>query len=235
MTGKMYEGDDLGEFVRDTTPAVSQKIQYVIQAGDVLDVVFLYHSDLTTLGLPVRSDGMISLPHVGDAQAAGLTPMGLDSALTVQFAQILKDPNLSVMVKQFRTKRVYVLGEVGNPGGVKFQEELSILQAIAEAGGIITGGKPRNSILIRQEGDNTIVGVEIDLQAILDGSAIYNNIPLKDYDIVYVPKSAIHSVAEFMQKTKEILSIPVDAYFTAWQIRNIQASYEFFKKRSIDE
>ncbi len=99
MVGRMYEKESLDEFVRDTAPPGYEHAPYIIKVGDILSVVFLYHKDLSTLEIPVRSDGKISLPHVGDAQAAGLTPMELDSTLTERFAEILKEPSLSVIVK----------------------------------------------------------------------------------------------------------------------------------------
>jgi polysaccharide export outer membrane protein len=231
MTGQMYESEALGDFVRDSAPAVPETRQYVIKVGDVLDVVFLYHSNLTTLQIPVRPDGKISLPHVGDAQAAGLTPMALDSLLTDRFAEILKEPNLSVIVKDTVKKRIYVLGEVQSPGGREFARDVSIIQAIAQAGGLTKEAKANHSVLIRQEGDAKIIGVEINVDAILSGSALYNNIQLRDQDIVFVPRTRISSVVEFAEAVKTILDLPLDWYFTAWQIRNMQASYEFFSDR----
>lgn len=231
MAGRMYEKDNLGEFVRETAPAVSEEEQYFIKAGDILDVVFLYHQDLSTYEIPVRTDGKISMPHVGDAQAAGLTPMELDSALTVRFSEILKEPSLSVIIKLSAKKVVYVLGEVKIPGGKKFDRNVTLVQAIAEAGGFTNEAKGNHSVVIRREGESKIVGVEVDVNAILDGSAVYNNISLRDYDIVYVPRGRIHSVADFAKAVKDITSLPIGWYSTSWQIRNLQASYEFFSVR----
>jgi polysaccharide export outer membrane protein len=228
----MYDKDDLGSFVSETAPAVQEDKQYFIKVGDILDIVLLYHKDLSTLGIPVRTDGKISLPHVGDAQAAGLTPMGLDSTLTERFAEILREPSLSVIVKLPAKKVVYVLGEVEVPGGKEFERDVTLIQAIAEAGGFTNEAKGSHSVVIRREGETKIVGVEVDVNAILDGSAVYNNIPLRDYDIVYVPRGRIHSVSDFAKAVKEITSLPIGWYSTSWQLRNLQASYEFFKTRT---
>ena len=231
MAGRMYEKDDLGAFVEETKPAVRDDQQYYIKVGDVLDVVFLYHQDLSTFQIPVRSDGKISLPHVGDAQAAGLTPMKLDSTLTERFAEILREPSLSVIIKIPAKKVVYILGEVSAPGGKEFDRNVTLIQAVAEAGGFTRQAKPSHSVVIRREGESKIVGVEVDINAILDGTAVYNNIALQDYDIVFVPRGRIHSVADFAKAVKEITNLPIGWYSTSWQIRNLQASYEFFSYR----
>lgn len=232
---QMYEKEELGDFVKETSRVVPEERQYLIRPGDVLDVVFLYHRDLTTKEVPVRSDGKISLPHVGDAQAAGLTPMAMDSILTSRFAEILKEPSLSVIVKETAKRRIFVLGEVNRPGEQEFDRNVTIVQALAEAGGFTSKAKTNHAVLIRQEGRAKVVGVEIDVKAILNGSALYNNIPLEDSDIVYVPRNRISSVLQFAETVKTITDLPLDWYLTAWQIRNIQVSYEFFKNRAEDD
>lgn len=228
----MYDREALGKFVIDTAPAVDESQEYRIRVGDLLDIVFLYHSNLTTMNVPVRLDGRISLPYIGDAQAAGATPMALDSALTVRFAEILKNPSLSVIVKQIAQKHIYVLGEVKLPGGHKFDGDVSLIQALATAGGLGEGAKASHSVLIRQEGESTIVGIEIDVESILKGEALQNNIPLRDFDIVYVPRTRLKSAAEFVKTFQQIIALPVDSYFDFWQIRSIQANYEFFRAQA---
>ncbi len=89
--GELYEQDQLGQFVEDTDPLESEE-DYVIGIGDRLDVVFFVHKELTTIDLLVRSDGRITLPYVGDVDAAGVTPMQLDSTLTLPVLRSSEGP-----------------------------------------------------------------------------------------------------------------------------------------------
>jgi polysaccharide export outer membrane protein len=224
---EMYPRQELGDFVEETGEVPSGTGEYRIGVGDVLDVIFLYHSNLNTRAVPVRHDGRISVPYVGDAMAAGRTPMELDSVLTDRFKEILREPTLSVIVKEEATRIVYVLGEVEQPGGYPYKDQITLVQSIAEAGGTRESAKEAHTVVIRREGGNKIVGIEVDVKSILRGESIQNDLPLRKYDIVYVPKSAIYSVAEFARQVDTIIK----PFLTGWQIRTLEANYEFFNTR----
>jgi polysaccharide export outer membrane protein len=224
---KMYPRQELGDFARETGEPATNREEYRIGVGDVLDIIFVYHQNLNTRDVPVRHDGRISVPYVGDAMAAGLTPMELDSVLTSHFAEILRDPSLSVIVKEEAERLVYVLGEVDRPGGYPYKDRITLVQAIAAAGGSKDGAKLAHTVLIRREGQDKIVGVEVDVKSIINGEAIQNDLLLRKYDIVYVPKSAIYTVAEFAKQVNSIM----DIVLTGWQIRTLEANYEYFTSR----
>src|SRR5690349_7990372 len=135
-----YQADSLQQFVADTgkqKPFLEP--EYVIGVGDQLEVVFPYHTNLTEREIVVRRDGRISLPYVGDQMAAGITPADLDSLLTVKYSEILRDPNLSVIVEKPAPQRVYVLGEVNTPGRFDFDDQMTMVQSVAAAGGFKKG------------------------------------------------------------------------------------------------
>jgi polysaccharide export outer membrane protein len=224
---EMYPRQDLGEFAQETGESPTGTEEYRIGVGDVLDIVFIYHHNLNTRGVPVRHDGRISVPYVGDAMAAGLTPMELDSLLTERYSEILREPTLSVIVKQEAERLVYVLGEVNRPGGYPYKDRITLVQSIAAAGGMRESAKGAHTVLIRREGLNKIVGIEVDVKSILNGNSIQNDLLLRKYDIVYVPKSAIYTVAEFADQVNIIMR-PILA---GWQIRTLEANYEFFRTR----
>ena len=224
---EMYPRQELGDFVEETGEAPSGSGEYRIGVGDILDVVFLYHSNLNTREVPVRHDGRISVPYVGDAMAAGLTPMELDSVLTERFSEILREPTLSVIVKREAERIVYVLGEVEQPGGYPYQDRFTLVQSIAAAGGTKDSAKPAHTVVIRREGGNKIVGIEVDVKSILRGESIQNDLALRKYDIVYVPKSAIYTVADFAREVDAIMK----PFLTGWQIRTLEANYEYFSTR----
>jgi protein involved in polysaccharide export with SLBB domain len=226
-----YDAESVQEFVADTSKRAVPALEpeYVIGVNDVLEVVFLYHNNLTTRDLIVRRDGRISMPYVGDQMAAGVTPMVLDSLLTVRFAEVLRDPNLSVIVSEPAPQKVYVLGEVNQPGRFEFNDEFSMLQAVAEAGGVKPGGMTNHAVLIRRQGVSQITGVEVDLRAAANGSQLSNDLRLRNYDIVLIPKHPIYSAAEFMQAIGDIINVPLDAVFKGWQIANLKENYQFYR------
>jgi protein involved in polysaccharide export with SLBB domain len=233
----VYAADDLPQFVEDTSspPPMVVEPEYVIGVGDKLDVVFLFHSNLTTRDLVVRRDGRISLPYIGDQMAAGVTPMTLDSLLTTRFSEILHEPSVAVIVREPARQNVYVLGEVESPGEYHFDDALSIVQSIAMAGGLKKGASGEHAVLIRRQGLNRIVGVEIDVKGIMVGARLQNDVRLRNYDVVYVPQRPLYSAADFMQAVWDIVGPPLDAVFKGWQIANLSASYEFFRTTTTQE
>jgi len=226
-----YQPEEIGEFQADAPQEYRPVPQdeYVIGVNDVLDVVFLYHTNLTTRELVVRRDGRISLPYVGDQMAAGITPMTLDSLLTVRFSEILRDPNIPVIVTVPAPQKIFVLGEVNQPGEFEVKNDVTMLQSVALARGLKSSALPRHAVLIRRQGVSKIVGIEVDLQSVLDGSHMANDVWLRNYDIVLIPKHPIYSAVEFVKEAMSIINAPLDVVWKGWQIANLSASYEFFR------
>jgi polysaccharide export outer membrane protein len=226
-----YDRGSVQQFVTDTQAPTPPFLvpEYVIGVGDELEVVFPYHTNLTERDIIVRRDGRISLPYVGDQMAAGITPMDLDSVLTVKFSDILKDPNLSVIVQKPAPQRAYVLGQVNLPGRIEFDDQLSMVQSVAAAGGYKSGALPAHAILIRRQSVSKIVGVEVDLKSVTQGAVLANDLPLRNYDIVFIPQHPIFTAAEFMQAVADIINVPLDVVFKGWQIANLSATYEYFR------
>jgi hypothetical protein len=74
-----------------------------------------------------------------------------------------------------------------------------------------------------------IVGVEVDLEAVTNGAVLSNDIRLRNYDIVFIPRHPIYSAADFMSAVGDIIDVPLDAVFKGWQIANLSATYEYFR------
>jgi polysaccharide export outer membrane protein len=224
----MYASQNLRKFVEDT--AADQGLdEYIIGVGDLLDIVFFFHTELTTRDLIVRSDGRITLPYLGDVKAAGTTPMELDSVLTSSFLEILREPNLSVIIRRPREKTAYVMGQVNRPGGILFDNQLSLLQAVASVGGLAPGAKANHTLLIRRDGPSKVVGIEVDLKSIIKGEAMQNDLWLSNFDIIYVPKTRIQSVADFTRIVNEIVAPPTGLVLRGWQFKVTQQQLELLR------
>ena len=123
---------------------------YVIGSGDVLDIAVWREPMLSARAL-VRSDGMISVGLLGDVRAAGLTPMDLQDEIQRRLKEFVETPIVTVAVRTTASKKFYVIGEVHTPGEYALVKELTVVQAIARAGGFTEWASKDDIVLIRKE------------------------------------------------------------------------------------
>jgi polysaccharide export outer membrane protein len=157
----------------------------------------------------IRPDGMISLQLVGDIQAAGLSPAALAADLTEKYLGELASPKVSVIVRQFGGERVYVSGEVTKQGVVPLTSGLTLYQAIEEAGGLLDTAHRKQIVLIRRGKDGHATGTTIDIRPVESGGHPEEDVPLRPYDIVFVPKSKIADVDVFVDQYIRRLLPPI--------------------------
>lgn len=117
------------------TASVEREGPYRIGREDVLDVSVWRDPDLSRV-VPVRPDGYISLPMAGEVLAEGKTPAELEAELRTKLAPYVQSPRVSVMVHEVNSSKVFVTGEVAHPGSYPLRGKISVLQAIALAGGL---------------------------------------------------------------------------------------------------
>jgi protein involved in polysaccharide export with SLBB domain len=172
---------------------------YAIQPGDELDIKFFYNPELNETVL-VRPDGMITLQLVDDVKVAGLTPSEVDNLLTERYSKELRKPVLSVIVKTFTGQRVFVGGEVVQPGLISLSPGMHPVQAVFQAGGFLGTAKPEAAIVIRKGEANKPIPVLLDLDQAMRGMGAGASFELQPDDIVYVPKSAIAKVNKFVDE-----------------------------------
>lgn len=203
-----------GSIVRNPTPIpVATRVadlNYMIEPGDELDIRFFYNPELNEQ-VTVRPDGAISLPLVGKVHAAGRTVDDLEAGLRQQYAGELRQANITVIVKGFAGQRVYVDGEVGQPQMVNILGNLTAMQAIASAGGLTADSKLEEVLVIRRgagEPAQPIV-IPLNLQRVLEGTDTRQDISLQPYDIVFVPKTSIAQVNQWVnQYIRQNIPIP---------------------------
>jgi len=124
--------------------------RYVIGCEDVL-YIHVWKEDALSRTVPVRMDGNISLPLVGEIRAAGLTPFQLQVAITARLKRFYENPTVSVMVTEANSYKVYVSGQVRAPGMYRLRSETTILQIIPMAGGFTDWAKETKILVIRRE------------------------------------------------------------------------------------
>lgn len=158
---------------------------YVIGPDDVLSIVFWRDKEMSA-EVVVRPDGKISLPLVNDIQAAGLTPEELRAQLTKAATKFLEDPNATVVVKEIRSRNVYITGNVGKPGTYPLAAGMNVLQLIALAGGLQEYADAKNVVVIRVA-NGTQTSFKFNYKDVVKQKRVEQNIQLKAGDTVVVP------------------------------------------------
>jgi polysaccharide export outer membrane protein len=158
---------------------------YVIGPEDVL-YIHVWKEETLSKAIPVRSDGKISLPLIDEIQAAGLTPLQLKEALLVKLKEFIDIPNVSVIVTEANSFKVYVSGQVRNPGVYRLRSKTSLLQLIPMAGGFTEWANEKKILVIRKENGNE-KRMTLNYKKIVKGKAPDSNIDLKPGDTVIVP------------------------------------------------
>lgn len=154
--------------------------EYKIKMNDVLDISVWGYDELKKEVI-VRPDGRISFPLIGDVWSLGLTPRELDELITKELSEYAKDPQVSVVVKQFAKPQAVLLGEVRIPGMYDVFGGQRLIEVLAKAGGLTEKAKSDSIFLVHQ----TTSGPEILTVSIQD--AITNNTVVDHMDLVYVP------------------------------------------------
>ena len=158
---------------------------YVIGPEDVL-YIHVWKEDALSRTVLVRMDGKISLPLIDDVQAAGLTARQLKEVLTKRLKEFVDNPNVSVIVTEPNSFKVYVSGQVRNPGVVRLRSETSILQLITMVGGFTDWANQKKILIIRKE-DGKEKRFTVNYKKIVKGDAPDSNLILKAGDYIVVP------------------------------------------------
>src|SRR5277367_6632200 len=158
---------------------------YVIGGQDVLDISVWKETELTR-EVPVRPDGKISMPLLNDVQAAGLTPTQLAAQITVSLKRFVTDPQVTVIVTQINSQRVYILGEVNRAGAYPLLPQMTFLQALSSAGGFTTFANLKKIYLLRQANGKQEIH-PFNYKDVITGKNSDQNITLKAGDQIVVP------------------------------------------------
>jgi polysaccharide export outer membrane protein len=165
-----------GEVVADSS-------QYVIGPEDLI-YVHVWKEETLSRTVPVRIDGKISLPLIDEIQAAGLTPLQLKENLVRRFREFVDIPNVSVIVMEANSFKVFVSGQVRTPGVVRLRSETSMLQLVPMVGGFTEWANEKKILVIRKE-DGKEKRHMVNYKRIVDGKD--PNFVLKSGDTVIVP------------------------------------------------
>lgn len=158
---------------------------YVIGSEDVL-YIHVWREEPLSRTVPVRMDGFISLPLIHEVKAAGLTPLQLKEEITRKLKEFIESPNVSVIVMEANSFKVYVSGQVRNPGVVRLRSETTLLQLIPMVGGFTDWADQKKILIIRKE-DGKEKRYIVNYKKLVKGEALETNLVLKAGDTIIVP------------------------------------------------
>ncbi|HUD43672.1 MAG TPA: XrtA/PEP-CTERM system exopolysaccharide export protein [Dokdonella sp.] len=173
--------------------AVSPPVEtYRIGVDDVVQVSVWRNPDLS-VSVPVRPDGKISVPLIGDVDAGGRHPQDVAEDIKGKLATYVRDPQVAVILTELRSHeylaRVRVTGAVRQPVSLPYRQGMSVLDAVLAAGGTNEFASADNTRLYRKEGDS-VKTFPIKLDRILKKGDLSTNLPVQAGDVVTVPERA---------------------------------------------
>ena len=164
--------------------------EYRIGVDDQLEVNVWRNPELT-MSMPVRPDGRISLPLIGEVEAGGYTPKEVASDIKKRLSVYVRDPNVTVILTELRNyeyiSRVRVTGALQTPSSFAFRQGMTVLDAVLEAGGINEFAAPDRAKLYRSIKGRTYI-IDIELGGILNRGELSTNYALRPGDIITVPE-----------------------------------------------
>ena len=199
----------------ESFPVAAAEPKVVLQPGDVLQVKFLYWPELNEEKQSIRPDGKISLQLVGDVEAKGKTPDELRTSLLGLYQDKLIEPEISVVVNSLDSHRVYVTGEVQNPGLVMINGRLTALEAVMQCGGFLKESAKRATVVVIRQRDGKQFATTLNLRQALEETESEPFL-LEPYDIVFVPRTNIDQVDQW-----------VDQYINKLVPRNVHWSFSY--------
>lgn len=170
--------------------------EYRIQVGDSLAIRSYFDSQLNQ-DVVVRPDGRISLLLMGDVQVVGRTPKQLADSIKETYRRLTDNPDFTVVVAKSAAKSVYVGGELQHPSMQPMEGPLTVTQAIIMVGGFLPSANRNQVLLLRRGEDGHFSVFKMDIEKVLSNEI--SDVYLQRQDVVYVPKSAIGNVNEFVQ------------------------------------
>jgi len=163
--------------------------EYVIGPGDVLDIFVWRNTDLTRQ-IPVRPDGRISMPLVGDTVVVGKTPAVLATELQDKLKAFIQDPLVTVIPTQFVglfTRQIRVIGEAAQPRALPFRSSMTVLDVMIEVGGLTRYADGNRAVLVRQAGAQQ-QSYRVRLDSLIRDGDITQNVDMQPGDILIIPQ-----------------------------------------------
>ena len=167
-------------------PGRTDPEEFVIGTGDVLAINVWKEAEISRV-LPVRSDGRISLPLVGELVAGGRTPRQLEAEIAAKLKDFVSNPEVTVVVQEIKSQKFNVLGMVSHPGSFPLTKPMTVIDAIAAAGGFRDFAKQKDIYVLRRDPAGKQVRLSCNYKDVIKGLHPEQNVELQSNDTVVVP------------------------------------------------
>ena len=171
---------------KSSVPALPAPEEYLIGPDDIL-AVSVWREPEISRNVVVRPDGRISLPLVGDLRASGHTPAELQNEIKDHLLNYLSNPEVTVIVQEARSQKFNILGEVEHPGSYPLSRSMTVLDAIAVAGGLRDFAKSGKIYVLRIMTDGSRARLQFNYKEVIKGQGLSQNVELQPRDTVVVP------------------------------------------------
>ena len=169
---------------QSNAPLVDQ--EFIIGTGDVLAINVWKETEISRV-VPVRPDGRFSLPLIGEVQASGRTTRQLESEITEKLKDYVSEPEVTVIVQEIRSQRFNVLGMVMRPGSYTLTKPMTVIDAIALAGGFRDFAKQKDIYVLRRDAAGKQTRLPFNYKDVVKGQSHGQNLELESNDTVIVP------------------------------------------------
>jgi protein involved in polysaccharide export with SLBB domain len=199
LTACVQHIDVVPTHVEGFSPWTEEHPAHILGEGDELDLRFTLNGELnerTTIG----PEGQITAPLIGSVDAAGKTVAQLTVVLKQRYAPLLRTPDLDVLVIGYGSSRIFVGGEVRTPGALTITGPTDVLQSVILAGGALPTAKLSQVVILRRRADRTPMLRTVNLKRLVGQGATGDDVELRPFDVVFVPKSDIASFDLFIDQ-----------------------------------
>lgn len=179
--------------------------RYQVESGDILEIDFPYTPDFNQT-VTVNPDGYVSLRNAGGIHIEGETVPEIIADIKKAYAKTLRNPIVSITLRQFENPHFLALGQVNHPGKYDLRGNTTVAEAVAMAGGFTAKGKRNDIILFRRVSDNWVSATKVNLKHMLTSRNLAEDLQLHPGDMIYVPQNKL-------SKIKPFIPLPSLAYY----------------------
>ena len=181
--------------------SVTPPADYHLHLSDRIELQFPFSPDYNETVI-VQPDGRISLREVDPIAVAGKTVLEVQAAVQQAYSGILHEPRVSLTLKEFQVPSFYASGEVGRPGRYELHNDITLLEAISEAGGLLNERARKTEVVVfRPQGNGTYVSRVIDMKKVLAAKGVEEAFSIAAGDIIYVPQNRMSKVQRYLPST----------------------------------
>jgi polysaccharide biosynthesis/export protein len=170
---------------------------YRLRKSDVVEIRFTFSPEFDQV-VTVQPDGFVALRAEGNIVAEGLTLAGLHDAIVKAYESALRDPEVSVILKDFERPYFVAGGQVGRPGKYELRAPRTAAEAVAMAGGFTDASKHSQVVLFRRIGDGVVETHVLNLKAMLASRNLHEDLELRAGDMLFVPQNRISKIRKFL-------------------------------------